>query len=103
MASSRPSAALAKYRDEVVARLEAADAYNVRVFGSVARGEDTPESDIDLLIDPGTNATAFGISSAKLDLVELLGFSVDLVSSRAIPQRKSSIVTDAITLNSINA
>jgi hypothetical protein len=69
---------LAAHREEVLELARAKGAFNVRVFGSVARGEDTQGSDIDLLADfaPGTSLlTVIGLEQA---LRELLGVSVDL-------------------------
>jgi len=53
-------------------------ASNVRVFGSVARGDDTPESDVDLLVDlaPGTGLVALG--SLQREMSRVLGVPVDL-------------------------
>lgn len=53
-------------------------ASNVRVFGSVARGEAGPESDVDLLVDLEPARSLMDISSMVVDLQELLGRSVDL-------------------------
>lgn len=51
------AAAVAAHRDEIRAIVEANRATNPRVFGSVARGEDTPHSDLDLLVDPRPGMT----------------------------------------------
>ncbi|MCL2468060.1 MAG: nucleotidyltransferase domain-containing protein [Micrococcales bacterium] len=97
-AMRRPSAALAEHADEVKDRLAQAHAVNVRVFGSVARGEDTPGSDVDLLFDVEEGASAFEIGAVQEDIAELLGFHVDLVSSRAVPERKRQILDEAVPL-----
>ena len=47
----RPSEALAKHRDEVLAIISRYPVRNPRVFGSVARGDDTEDSDVDILVD----------------------------------------------------
>lgn len=62
--------------------LEHAAAYgvrNVRVFGSVARGTDTPDSDIDLLVDLPGGIGLFTLARLENDLSELLGTNVDIV------------------------
>ena len=97
-ATRRPSAVLAEHADEVKARLAQAHAVNVRVFGSVARGQDTPDSDIDLLFDVEDGASAFEIGAAHEDLTNLLGCKVDLVSARAVPMRKRWIFDEAVPL-----
>lgn len=75
----RPSAALADHRDEVLKILSRDGADLVLVFGSVARGEDTPESDIDILVDHLDSSTyIWGLPRAKDELETLLGFPVDL-------------------------
>ena len=52
---------------------------NPRIFGSVARGEDRPGSDIDLLVDFDADATYFDLVGLRLDLEELMGLPVDIV------------------------
>jgi len=52
---------------------------NVRVFGSVARGEDTGESDVDLLVDVAPGVGLLGLARCQRDLEALLGVPVDLV------------------------
>jgi predicted nucleotidyltransferase len=58
---------------------------NPRVFGSVARGEDTETSDIDILIDRRPGLTLFRIAEMELEIAKLLGVSVDVVTSGSIP------------------
>ena len=94
----RPSEALALHAYAVKARLEKASAHNVRVFGSIARGQDLPASDIDLLVDVDQDTDAFSLSAARLDLVDLLGFEVELVSARAVPPSKHGILAEAVPL-----
>jgi predicted nucleotidyltransferase len=61
-------------------------ATNVRVFGSVARGEDRPNSDVDLLVDlaPGTGLVALGTLARELE--EALGVPLDVVPSDSVRQ-----------------
>jgi len=82
----------------IKARLAEAGCTNVRVFGSVARGDDGPDSDIDLLYDVAEGADAFAIGGAWADIVDMLGCQVDLVSARAVPKRNSSILREAVPL-----
>jgi predicted nucleotidyltransferase len=72
-------------REEILKLAEEHGAYNVRVFGSVARGETTPESDIDFLVrwDYG-RVSAWGGVGLDLDLEALLGHSVDVVSENGL-------------------
>jgi predicted nucleotidyltransferase len=87
-------------RRAVIARLAGANhAGNVRVFGSVARGEDGPTSDIDLLVDPDDEATLFDLAQLEIDLETLLDRRVDVVSSRSLdPIRDRGILDDALPL-----
>lgn len=72
-------------------------AYNIRVFGSVARGEDTPESDIDLLIDVGPNTSSWFPAGLILDLEALLGRRVQLVTERALlPELRDQVYREAV-------
>lgn len=59
-------------------------AYNVRLFGSVARGEATAESDLDLLVDVGPNHSPFFPGGLLIDLEELLGCKVDIVTEQGL-------------------
>lgn len=51
---------------------------NIRVFGSVARGDATPKSDIDLLVDFAIHASGLDLIGFALDLEDLLGYQVDI-------------------------
>ena len=74
-------------------------ARNVRVFGSVARGESSPDSDIDFLIDCGPNPSPFFPGGLLMDLEELLGRRVDIVTERGLhPYLRDQILHEAIAL-----
>ena len=70
---------LRERRHEVIRLAGAHGLHSIRVFGSVARGEERPDSDIDLLVtvDPGTSLLS--LAKAQRDLESLLGAGVDLV------------------------
>ncbi len=59
-------------------------ARNVRVFGSVARGEATERSDLDLLVDMAPGRSLLDMSGLLLDLRELLGRDIDLVTEASL-------------------
>ena len=59
-------------------------ARNVQVFGSVARGEAGPDSDIDFLVECGPNPSAFFPGGLLMDLEELLGRRVDIVTEAGL-------------------
>jgi len=98
MAKTRPSTVLAEHADEVKALLAQAGAANVRVFGSVAKGADTPDSDIDLLVDVSRDASLFALAEAWDKVRSLLGVDVDLVTSTSIRPRMRGIINEAVTL-----
>jgi uncharacterized protein len=77
---ARPSEALAAHRDEVLAFAKSHGASTVMVFGSVARGEDDSDSDVDLLMDIPPTYSLFGMARLQRELSELLGVPVDLGS-----------------------
>jgi len=98
MAAGRPSQALAEHADEVKEILAVAGAGNVRVFGSVAKRSDTPQSDIDLLVDVSTDTSLFALADAWDKVRSLLGFDVDLVTSTSIRPRMRYILDEAVAL-----
>ena len=75
---------LQEKRDDVVALIAKHGARNPRIFGSVARGESTPESDIDLLVKMEEGRSLFDLTALTLDLHDLLGVKVDVVSEDGI-------------------
>lgn len=71
---------LKEKRQAVMALVAKHGAQNPRIFGSVARGESGPESDIDLLVKMEEGRSLLDLSALILDLRELLGVKVDVVS-----------------------
>jgi len=71
-------------------------ARNVRVFGSVARGEATAESDIDFLVEMESGRSLFDLGGLHADLEELLGCQVDVVTDGGVsPYLKDRILAEA--------
>jgi predicted nucleotidyltransferase len=71
----------------------------VRIVGSVARGEATPESDIDLLVETGPETSAWFPAGLILDLEQLLGRRVEVVTERALnPAIRERVLQEARTL-----
>jgi uncharacterized protein len=71
-------------RDEIVRIAEKHGAYNVRVFGSVARGEAGPSSDVDILVEVGKQHSSFFPGGLIADLEDLLGRRVDVVTVKGL-------------------
>ena len=69
------------------------------VFGSIARGQATPESDVDILIELDRQASLLDFIGIKLDLEDVLGRSVDLVEYAAIkPRLRDRILREEVPL-----
>jgi len=74
-------------------------AYNVRVFGSVARGEADENSDIDLMVNMEAGRTLLDLSGLLIDLEALLGCKVDVVTEVGLrPRVRERVMKDAIPL-----
>jgi predicted nucleotidyltransferase len=72
-------------------------ASNVRVFGSVARGEAGPDSDVDLLIDAGPVTSAWFPGGLVAELEAVLGRRVDVVTERGLmPALRSRVLSEAV-------
>jgi uncharacterized protein len=71
---------------------------NIRLVGSVARGESGAGSDVDFLVDPSEDTTLFDLAAFRRELKELLGVDVDVLSSRALLPRDSDVLDDAVAL-----
>ncbi|KPQ39186.1 MAG: putative nucleotidyltransferase [Phormidium sp. OSCR] len=88
---------LQEKREQVLAVAAKHGASNVRVFGSVVRGEDTPESDIDFLIDyDPEQVTPWFPGGLLMDLQDLLGRRVDVLTERGIsPLIRERVLAEA--------
>jgi predicted nucleotidyltransferase len=86
-------------RDEILQVCAKYGARNVRVFGSVARGEADEQSDIDLLVEFEPNRSLLDHAGLWVELQELLGVKVDVVSDRGLkPRIRQRVLQEAIPL-----
>ncbi len=86
-------------REDILRTAAEYGAYNVRVFGSVARGEADSESDIDLLVNMEPGRSLFDLGGLLTDLEELLGCNVDVVTERGLRDRiRERVLKEAIPL-----
>jgi predicted nucleotidyltransferase len=86
-------------RDEILQVCAKYGARNVRVFGSVARGEADEQSDIDLLVEFEPNRSLLDHAGLWVELQELLGVKVDVVSERGLkPRIRQRVLQEAIAL-----
>ena len=75
---------LLDHRDEILRLAARHGATNVRVFGSVARGEAQPDSDVDFLVHMESGRSIFDLAALVTELEALLGRPVDVVPDDAI-------------------
>jgi predicted nucleotidyltransferase len=97
-AKPRPSLVLAERRSAVLELAGDHKATDVRVFGSVARGEDVSGSDIDLLVRFEADADIFDLADLVAALEELTGLDVDVVSEGGLAPGPNPIRDQAIAL-----
>ena len=81
----RPSAAPTSHRIDVLAAARRYQTTNVRLFGSVLQGNDTDSSDLDILVDRLPNTTLFDLGGLQVDLEQMLGVKVDVLTPLDLP------------------
>lgn len=87
------------HRNEILAIAARHGARNVRLFGSVARGEADERSDIDLVVDFDPERSLLDHAALSLELQELLGREVDVVSGRGLkPSIRERVMAEAVPL-----
>lgn len=92
----RPSQAVNLHRSRIRQIALNHRVQDVRVFGSVARGEDTEGSDLDLLVAPTEETTLMDIGAIRQELKLLLGVEVDVLTPGALPeQQRDRILREA--------
>ncbi|HMJ79089.1 MAG TPA: nucleotidyltransferase family protein [Iamia sp.] len=91
--------ALRDLAPDIVRVAEGRGARNIRVFGSVARGRADATSDVDLLVDLDPDRGLFDLGGLTMDLIDLLGTSVDVVTEASLaPRVRARVVTEAVPL-----
>ena len=83
----RPSLALKIHRNAIREIALSHRVKNVRVFGSVLHGDDTNDSDLDLLVDPTPETTLMDIAKIQVEVARLLNVTVDVLTPRALPDK----------------
>ncbi|UVO55224.1 nucleotidyltransferase family protein [Sphingomonas sp. SUN039] len=90
------AAALDPHRTAVRALADRYRTANPRVFGSVLHDRATADSDIDILVDALPGATLFDLGGLQVELQELLGVPVDLLTADDLPPRfRDSVLAEA--------
>jgi len=90
---------LRQKREEVLKLAHQHGASQVRVFGSVAKGEDTVGSDLDLLVEMESGRSLLDLVAIKQDLEDLLGCRVHVVTEAAVsPYLRDLVLQEAVHL-----
>jgi len=88
-----------KRREEILALASKYGAYNVRIFGSVARGESDANSDVDFLVNMETGRSLLDLGGLLYDLQELLGCNVDVITPAGLRARiRERVIKEAVSL-----
>lgn len=95
----RPSEALPQHRDTIRELVLRAGMANPRVFGSVLRGEDTEDSDLDILVDPAPRASLLAMELLQSRLASVTGVKIDLRTPEEIhPKFRDKVLAEAASL-----
>ena len=90
---------LQEKREDILRIAARRGASNVRIFGSIARGESDSKSDIDLLVDLEPGRSLFDLGGLLMDLQDLLGHKVDVVTERGLRDRiREHVLKEAVPL-----
>lgn len=86
-------------RDEIIKVATMHGARNIRVFGSVARGEADEKSDVDFLVDLESGRSLLDLGGLLMDLKDVLGRDVDVVTERGLnPRIRDQVLREAVAL-----
>ncbi|WP_414548749.1 nucleotidyltransferase family protein [Anabaena sp. CCY 0017] len=90
---------LLPFREDILDIAAKYGAYNMRVFGSVARGEATPDSDVDFLVELQPQSSLFDYIALMQDLATLLGRKVDIAEPNNLHELiRDKILSEAVPL-----
>ena len=86
-------------REEILQIAARRGAYNLRIFGSVARGDAGPDSDLDLLVDMQPGKGLLDVGGLLMDLQDLLGCRVGVVTEKGLRGRiRERVLREAVLL-----
>ena len=95
----RPSEVLPQHRDTIRQLVLEAGMANPRVFGSVVRGEDREDSDLDILVDPSPRASLLDMAGLQIELEKALGVKVDVRTPGELhPRFRERVLAEATSL-----
>jgi len=88
-----------QHRNEILALAQRYGAHDVRIFGSVARGEATAASDLDLIVRFDPDRSLFDHGGLLMDLRDLLGVKVDVIDEEGMrPRFRGHVMKEAVAL-----
>ena len=95
----KPSVLLQKHREQIRQIALRHRVSEIKVFGSVVRGDDHDGSDLDLLVEPTAETSLFDIGGIQFEVSQLLGIEVDVLTPRALPEAfKTAVLAEAMPL-----
>ncbi len=95
----RPSELLPQYRETIRRLISEAGMTNPRVFGSVVRGEDREDSDLDILVDPAPRASLLAMEILQSRLASVTGIKIDLRTPEEIHLKfRGRVLAEAASL-----
>jgi uncharacterized protein len=95
----RPSEALNLHRHRIREIVLSHRVTDPRVFGSVLHGEDTENSDLDILVEPTTETTLMDLAKIQVELKRLLNVEVDVLTPKALPEKwRQRVIGEAMSL-----
>ena len=93
----KPSDILKLHRAEIRQIVAECHATNARVFGSTIHGDDTENSDLDLLVDVTSNTTLFDIARIQRRLQQILSIPVDVLTPNSLPKKfRLQVLNEAV-------
>jgi hypothetical protein len=96
--TSQLGALVVRHRNQIIEAAARHGARNVRVFGSVARGDAGEDSDVDLLVDFDAGSSLFDLLHLTDELEQILDRHVDVVSTGGLKDRDGRILAEALAL-----
>ena len=95
----KPSLALKNHRDELRAIVARHGAARPRIFGSAVRGDDSDDSDLDLLVEPTEATTLMTLAAIQREAERLLGVHVDVLTPKSLPARfRDRVLSEAVPI-----